>query len=824
MDTSGKFVLHMIGHGHIDPTWLWRWTEGYEEVRATFRSALDRMRETPDFRFTASSACFYQWVLESDPEMFAEIRGRVREGRWEPAGGMWVEPDCNLPAGESFVRHFLYSQRFFLREFGRIATTGFNPDSFGHAGTLPQLLAKAGIENYVYMRPSPVHEMDYPGGNTFWWEAPDGSRVLAANIPECYNAVGEELRKRMETLPAYPHLLPGQRRTMCFFGVGNHGGGPTKEAIAHIQGVMAADGETAPQFSTLGEYFTALRAEFDAAAFPVIANELQHHARGCYSVVSEMKRLNRAVEHALMTAERFATAAWLLEAIPYPSGQFELAWKDLLYNQFHDILAGTSLASSYADTRDQLGAARHRADVIRNMAVQALARGVDTTAEGNTLIVVNPLAWPVECTVAAPPIAARALGASRGLLDNTVPGLHLVDDAEIPVPVQAVRGERIDHVRHAFTAQLPAMGYRLYHLRAGAPASKPAHPRPLEASRCHMENTWWRIEFDPSTGEISRLFDKIRHTEVLRRGNILAALADQSDTWSHGVTEWRVEAGRFGGARIDVAEPAGAVLATVRSVSSWNKSAAIMETTLYRDTDVIDCFLRVNWQEQYTLLKLVWETAVTGGTATYETPYGHQVRPADGGEEPGLQWFDWSGVSGAHPCGLAVANDGKYGYDARDGVMRLTVLRSPAYAHHDNGRFTADAHWPIIDQGWQELRFRLIPHGGDWRAARVPKRAWELNAPAFIHCESAHPGTRPPQASLLGTEAGNVLLSVIKMSEEGGDIIIRGHETDGLPAETRLHLPHFDRYFDLSFAPHEVKTVRISPKTWEMRETNLLEE
>jgi alpha-mannosidase len=160
----------------------------------------------------------------------------------------------------------------------------------------------------------------------------------------------------------------------------------------------------------------------------------------------------------------------------------------------------------------------------------------------------------------------------------------------------------------------------------------------------------------------------------------------------------------------------------------------------------------------------------------------------------------------------------------RDGVMRMTVLRSPAYAHHDNGRFNADDAWPIMDQGWQELRFRLVPHGGDWRDARVVKQGWELNAPPVVHCESAHPGSRSAQASLLGTESDNVLLSVIKRSEDGNDIIIRGYETAGRPAKTRLHLPRLDKSYDLEFAPHEIKTVRIDTGNWTLREVNLLEE
>jgi len=382
-------------------------------------------------------------------------------------------------------------------------------------------------------------------------------------------------------------------------------------------------------------------------------------------------------------------------------------------------------------------------------------------------------------------------------------------------------GERIGHNRHAFIARVPAMGYRLYHLRSHAnPLRSTAM---LEASPARIENSWWRIEFDQRTGAFCGLYDKTRKTDVLRRGNVLAALVDQTDTWSHGLEEWRVEAGRFGQAEVDLVE-SGDVLATVRVRSRYAKSEAILETTLYRDIDTIDCFLRVNWQEQYQVLKIVWETNIDAPTATFESAYGHTERAANGGEEPGQQWFDLGGAVGEKPCGLAVLNDGQYSFDVRDGVMRMTVLRSPAYAHHDNGRFTADECWPIMDQGWHELRFRLVPHGGDWRLARVVKQGWELNAPPVVHCESAHPGTRAAQASLLGTESDNVLLSVIKRSEDGSDIIIRGYETAGRPAQTRLHLPHFDKNYDLVFAPHEIKTVRIDARDWTLREVNLLEE
>ncbi len=667
------------------------------------------------------------------------------------------------------------------------------------------------MDYYVYMRPAPVFEMDYPGGTTFWWEAADGSRVLACNLQETYNA-DDNVRARIHRLAQSPHLNPDQTHILGFYGVGNHGGGPTKRIIQDIKDLQREKDAPRVEFSTLMGYFQGFEQSMGSKEPPVVRRELQHHARGCYSVHAEMKRLNRRVEHALMTAERFATAAWLLDAQPYPHDQFEKAWTDLLYNQFHDILAGTSLESAYEDTFDQLGAARHRADAIINQSIQSIARDVDTTAEGNTIVVINPLTWDVSQPVVLSSIIERSLEQP----------LHLVDDNELPVPSQKIRGERVGGRRYVFTAEVPAMGYRLYHARSGA--QTPTLKYALEPGKDFLENEWWRLELDSADGHIRKLFDKHRHVDVLRGGNILACLNDMSDTWSHDVEEYRIEAGRFGQARMKVVEQ-GDVLATMQITSSFGASSAIQEITLYRDSGMIDCQLRVNWQEQYRLLKLAFDTNIQDGTATYETAYGHETRPAKGQEEPGQQWFDLTGTIGGLPYGLAVLNDGQYGFDVRGGVMRVTLLRSPAFAHHDPERFDASAGYPIMDQGWHRFHFRLAPHPGAWQDTRIVKEAWELNAPMYAHVESAHPGKRPPKPkTLVGTEAANVLVSVVKQSEEGEDLIVRGYEIAGRPAETTLHIPLFDQSFKLRFAPHEIKTLRINPRTWAMREVNLLEE
>lgn len=824
MTRPRDYTVHMIGHGHIDPTWLWRWTEGYEEVRATFRSALERMKETPQFRFTASSACFYAWVKQVDPDMFEEIRARVKEGRWEIAGGWWVEPDCNIPAGESFVRHGLYSQRFFEREFGTKARVGFNPDSFGHAGTFPQIYRKMGIDYYVYMRPDPYTEMNYPDGTTFWWRANDGSEILACNLQDSYNADHRDIMDRVRRFPSHPHLNPGQTHMLGFYGVGNHGGGPTKRTIELL--LEGQKDETLPAivFSTLSEYFAAFSESVAARSIPRISTDLQHHARGCYSVHAEVKRLNRRAEHALMAAERWASLLWLLEDRAYPGTTLETAWKDVLYNQFHDILAGTSIQSSYEDTRDQLGGATHRAHEIANESLQRLARGIDTSDEGNTVVVFNPNPWPVKETVVAPPITAKELKGALDLVGDgkaSEAGFHIEDAHGVVVPKQDVLGERVGHTAYAFTAEVPAFGYRCYHARGGV--RQAALSGELSAGRDFLENAWWRIEFDPYQGHIARLFDKKDGVEVLRKGNVLVAMVDQSDTWSHGYSEWRVEAGRFGNAALELLEM-GDVRATVRVTSYFRASKVDQFVTLHRESPNLDTLFRINWQEQYTMLKLAYESNIRAGVATCDTAYGCQVRATDGFEDPGQKWVDLTGVIAGQPYGLTVMNDSKYGFDVRDGVMRVTLLRSPAYAHHDRTRFTATEPYPIMDQGWHTVRIRIAPHSGPWQDAGIVKQAWTLNEPLMVHVESAHRGTLPAQASFLACDAENVLLSVMKCSEDGQDLVIRGYETAGKAVSTRIALPHFDKSFPVTFTPHEIKTLRVSRETWSCRDVNLLEE
>ena len=698
-------TMRMIGNAHVDPVWLWRCEEGCHEVMASFRSALDRMNEDSDFIFTASSAAFYAWVEQISPSMFEEIRRRVEEGRWEIVGGWWVEPDCNIPHGESFCRQGLYGQRYFKEKFGRIARVGYNVDSFGHAGSLPQILKKSGLDYYVFLRPS-RQEKGLPG-LAFWWESDDGSRVLTYRIPYEYGTKPEEIDKHARRSAA--ELRPPHKEIMVFYGVGNHGGGPTQRNIASIRRLDQEPDLPRLVFSRTDEYFAALEAQ--RLTLPVVHDELQHHASGAYSAHSGIKAWNRRAERMLMTAEKFCALASVLTQSPYPADELRRAWRQVLFNQFHDILAGTSVETAYEDARDMLGEATSIAARSLNTATQSLAWNIVVPrVEGaNPLVVFNPHSWE-----------------SRAVVDmeyGILPDEHvLVDDEGILVPFQ--RGQSEAAVRRRdrliFLADLPSLGYRVYRVMPASPEMEDrGQPASLQADERSLENEFFRLEFDPATGLLTSLFDKRAQVEALAGpGGAADVLEDRSDTWSHNVLRYNHVIDRFKVVSMSVIA-AGPVKAVLRIVSEYGRSRLIQDFTLYEGLDHIDVFCTVDWHEQFKVLKLRWPINVHFQAATSQIPYGHITRAVTGDEEPGGAWLDVSGASRVtdEPYGVSVLNDSKHSYDVTLRTVGLTILRSPIYAHHDPLLPDPERIYSFIDQGIQRFRYAIYPHAGSWQEA-----------------------------------------------------------------------------------------------------------
>jgi alpha-mannosidase len=805
-------TLYMIGNAHIDPVWLWRWQEGFHEVKATFRSALDRMKEYEEFVFVSSSAVFFDWVEKSDPQMFDEIRQRIREGRWLIVGGWWIEPDCNLPGGESFVRQALYGQHYFKDKFGITARVGYNVDSFGHHAMLPQILRRSGLEYYIFMRPMP-HEKGLPG-RFFWWESDDGSRVLAFRLPYEYCTWGEGLEKHV--LRCAAELKQPFEAGMCFFGVGNHGGGPTRENLDSIRRMEGDPNFPRLVFGAPERLFQSL-LERDVH-IPVVHDDLQHHASGTYSVHSGVKRWNRRAENALLVAEKFsALANWITgQSYPEDLGQ---AWKNVLFNQFHDILAGTSLEEAYEDARDSYGEAMAIAGRSLNYAVQSLAWKIRIQPEdGMTPVTVfNPHSWTSRAPVE---LEFGSMGEK----------ITLKDETGTTRPIQEVKSQASakGRSRLSFVAELPPLGYRTYRVyKSGGLSSETHIPQAFPAGDTFIDTPRYRLEIDPESGAISRLLDKLAGTEVFSgHAAVPVVLDDTSDTWGHNVFRFNQVAGCFKATSVRLVEN-GPVKAVIRVTSEYGRSRLVQNFCLYRELDQIDVLVRLDWREQFKVLKLRFPVNLSHMQATSEVPYGHIERFANGDEEPGQSWLDLSGISRdtGNSYGLSILNDGKYSFDVDVRDIGLTVLRSPIYAHHMPVEPEPGGEYSFIDQGVQQFRYSLLPHMGSWEEAGTVQRSAELNQPPVCLSGTYHPeGTLPQSDSYISVDKENIVITAVKKSEQGQDLILRCVEVTQEAVQATLYLPHWGRVIPLSFGPCEIKTLRISKDpAVPVQETNLLE-
>jgi alpha-mannosidase len=826
---QSELKIHLIGNAHLDPVWLWRWQEGLAEIKATFRSALDRMMEFPEFTFTCSSASYYQWVEENAPEMFEEIRERIKEGRWIIAGGWWLQSDCNIPAGESFVRHGLYGQRYFFEKFGAMAKTGYNVDSFGHNGMLPQILLKSGMHNYVFMRPG-KEEKDLPG-NLFWWESEDGSRVMTFRIPFDY---GMGWGDPNSTDPTEKQKLIATRKLaeelgydlMGFYGVGNHGGGPTIANLTMIRQMQREWGNGCLLMNSPDAYFEEMRQK--VKNLPVVKDDLQHHASGAYSAHSEIKCSNRRAEHRLLTAEKFCSITQHMLGLPYPHTRINKAWQNVLFNQFHDIITGCSIKEAYQDARESYGEALNIGAEALNGALQKISWSINTMGTemlslskekdwvlweqdnmGIPLVVFNPLSWEVRI-----PVQVNKL--LKGITDETGQALQ----------IQVVRGSRTnldDKWDTLFIGNIPAMGYRVYRIFKDKELPIQSKQPALIADDTSLENDFIRLELD-KTGVIRRLYDKRIHAEALAGEGALPVVIDEHDcdTWAHFIFEFRKEVGRFGNADIRLIEH-GPVRGRLRVTSRYASSTLQQDFIIYNDRPEVEVMATVDWREKHKMLKLSFPVNVQNPRAVYEIPYGYIVRPVNGEEEPGQQWLDVSGTHGdaQFDYGLALLNDCKYSFDVKGNDLRMTVVRSPIFADHYGLR---DEYCEFMDQGMHEFRYVLLPHTGSWREAGIVKKAYELNVPPIQIVETYHKGILPQKMGTVSISEDNIIATALKWAEDENGYILRCYETCGRATRAKIRSAFLNREWSAYFGRCEIKTFRIpADPQEEVVENNLLE-
>jgi alpha-mannosidase len=752
--------LWLTGHAHIDLAWLWPLEETRRKARRTFETVLGLMDRYPDFHFNQSSAQLYAYVEEDDPALFERIRARVAEGRWDVVGGMWVEPDGNLLAGESWARQLLYGQRYFERAFGVRARVCWLPDTFGYTGNLPQLLAQAGVP-YFFTTKLTWNETDAFPHDLYEWEGLDGTRVLAHSFRNPHGGYNGHVEPR--DLGETWRNFRGKSRheqSLFSFGHGDGGGGPTDGMLEAFERLRDLPGLPRLETGRVASFYDRV----ERGALPVWVGEkyLQFH-RGTYTTQARTKALHRRLEHELVAAEAAATLA-SVAGHEYPRETLSDAWTVLLRNQFHDILPGSSIHSVYQTAEREMGDALQRATAARDAALQSMSHPREPAlVVWNLTLDERPLRF-------AAPLPAWSERTGLALADGT-PVPHDRTDTDLVVSLEDVR--------------VPPMGYVTLH--AGTARGGAAHAPAVRASGSELENEHLLVRV-AGDGTLASVFDKAARREVLAApGNALWIYRDIPRTYE----AWEIDHdyGRDG-VEIRATEPpelveAGPVRASLRVIRRHEASTVTQEYRLAAGSRRLDIVTHVDWRGRRQMLRALFPLAIRHHEATYETAFGTVARPTHRNtswdearfEVPAHRWAD----IGEAGYGVSLLNDAKYGYSAHGGTLGLTLLRAPIFPD------------PYADEGEHTFTYALYPHAGDWRTGTVAE-AHDVNSPLVVVPASGDgepDAAWAPVRSFIACDAPALRLASLKRAEDGDDVILRLYDAHGArdTAQVTLDLP-----------------------------------
>ena len=797
------YTIYLIGQSHIDIAWLWRWPETVEVCRNTFQQQLNLMREFPEFKYTQSSAQMFKWMEDRYPALFKEIQQRVKEGRWDIVGGTVLESDCNLISGESWVRQHLYGKRYFRKKFGVNVDIGWDPDSFGYTWNMPQFLKKSGVNAFLTykLRMNDTNVFPY---HLFWWEGPDGSRVLAYlpfSDPDDEDYVGIVAK-----VTRFSEANTGRRDVGIPFGTGDHGGGPERENLKMIRQfehvtvfpkIIVSDGS---------EYFSKLM-QSDPKKIPVWDNELylEFH-RGTYTTHGEIKRNNRKKEILLTNAEKLSSLAWL-EGAPAPDmPKLTQAWWKYLFNQFHDILPGSSITPVYRDAMQFYREVGKKAGQVLDGALQFLTMHIRTPRKGLPIVVFNTLSWKRDGLVKVP-------------FEQNPGPVFIRDDKGHILPSQIVASPKDDTL--LFIARdVPAVGYRVYSVQKG---SKKTPETKLHAKEFVLENQFFKVDVNPQTGNIRQIFDKRNKQKVFRTGKegnriqLFGDIPKRNDAWNIGYTGEKWELNHPDTIFVKETGPVRAVIRVKKSFLGKSKSKRYptknfpssfftQDITLYAGLPIIDCRMTVDWWENHVLAKVAFPLSVESKVATYEIPFATIQRPAERKTPWEKARFEvsaqyWGDLS-AKNYGVSLLNESKYGYDALKNTIRLTLLRSP---------LSPD---PTADRGINRFSYALYPHAGNWQTGKTVLQGYEYNVPLIAVKTSPHKGNLPSEFSFVQTKPQTVILAAIKKAEDSNALIFRVYESQGKDTQASLHFFKKPKTItEVNLIEQNPKPVRYSGKT-----------
>ena len=657
-----KYDVYYIGHAHIDMNWLWPWPETIDVCQRTWDSAMNLMDEFSEFCFVQSQPGAYVPIKANFPGEFARIKSKADLGQWDPVGGLWNESDTDIPSGEGLARSFMLGQQFFKSNFGKYAVTGWLPDSFGHSWQMPQIMRLAGIRNYYHMRCGNDMELT-------WWESPDGSRVLKANTPN-YDA---DVELNQLAVPAENDARFNLPQSVTVFGVGDHGGGPTREQIFRIQSFQQDPLLPRVHFASADAFFDQLARQPAAATLPVVDTDLEYVFEGCYTTHADMKKALRASENNLYSAETLSSLAFALGKT-YPLEAFNDAWKPTAFAQFHDIACGSAIHSTYDWMHEQLAPAFRFEREETDKSLMLLTASLDTRGTGDQAIAV----WNTLSSARDDIVKVTLAEAKK---------YHSVIDRQgRSFPAQALDENTVVFVAH----HVPAFGQAVYFPETNACPSDGIELRETD-DLYDIQTPALTLQINKATGALAQLYCKPAQWNVLGNasdGDALQLLGDSGSAWDINYTgENKILTTE--GARVSLLDK-GPVFVRVRVTHALGQSVYTQDVVVYGALPRIDIPTTVNWQEQHQTLKIRLPINATHPAAQAQIPFGSISRPATGQECPGQKWMDVSEtvpalVRNATPLDLSpLFNSRRVGNFDGDGNAYPAELL-PASGRHELG-------------------------------------------------------------------------------------------------------------------------------------------
>jgi alpha-mannosidase len=785
-----KRNFSLLGHAHLDMAWLWEVPETWIAAQNTFTSVLNLQKDFSQLTFCHSSPALYEWIEQNRPDLFASIQTAVKQGKWETVGGMWIEPEVNIIGGESIVRQLLYGQNYFQAKFDNISKIVWLPDSFGFTWQLPQLLKQAGIDYFVTGK---LHWNDTTkfSYGCFNWESPDGTQLFTSMLPPCVAGVMDTNPDIMTDYSIDWEKQTGLQDIFWIPGVGDHGGGPSRDMLEVGERWHNSPFFPQIQFTKAEEYLK--RIETQLTDTPVWRDELylEFH-RGCYTTHAEQKRFNRQCENLLYQAELYGTIACLLDeegvrrthsfSIMKDDNKYkktyrecqakiETIWKKVLFNQFHDILPGTSITEVFTEAnRTWCEAITMGEEILQEVLgsiVDRIIISMPSLDNAKPVVIFNPLNWQRSEYVALP-------------LDDRSLIIYDSEGQKIPSQILA-SGKEILFLAN----DIPSIGYKLFWAVVGEvlEEKQTTNQTPVDFI---LENKFIRVEIDRETGNIASIFDKIQELEILQgKGNQLQAFADKGQYWDAWNIDPNYQQHPLESLKLKSIEYSdfGELQQTIRTVLTINNSTFTQDYILQQNSPALTIKTTVDWQETHVLIKASFPLNLEADTVNYEIPCAtiqRTTKPeteADKAkwEVPALRWADLTDLDRNY--GISLLNDCKYGYDANPQQLRLTLLRSP--------------RWPDAeaDKGIHHFTYAIYPHQGDWKQARTVRKGYELNLPlqAVVIDEIATTTERflPHTGKFIDLGAENLILMAFKQAETEG-FILRCYEAHGEIAEWKL--------------------------------------